>query len=182
MSLWGFLTSVLQIDLAQGLSVTGKFFFHRKATIQYPEVRPEPAGRFRGMFGFSEERCIVCHICAKACPIDIIHIADHFEEVEVDGKKKKKKVLDRYDIDVKRCMFCGLCEEACPTEPVAIWLTTKSYETAAYERNEQLYFDKERLQNWEGVKPYPGVVPPNMGQMPNDPTGASSAGPEEQKR
>jgi formate hydrogenlyase subunit 6/NADH:ubiquinone oxidoreductase subunit I len=79
-------------------------------------------------------------------------------------------------------MFCGLCEEACPTEPVAIWLTTKSYETAAYERNEQLYFDKERLQSWEGVKPYPGVVPPNMGQMPNDPTGASSPGPEEQKR
>jgi formate hydrogenlyase subunit 6/NADH:ubiquinone oxidoreductase subunit I len=78
-------------------------------------------------------------------------------------------------------MFCGLCEEACPTEPVAIWLTTKSYETAAYERNEQLYFDKERLQNWVGVKPYPGVVPPNKGQMPDNPT-ASSVGSEEQKQ
>ncbi len=173
MSVRGFLSSVFQIDLAEGLAVTGRYLFHRKATQQYPEVKPEPKDRFRGMFGFSEERCIVCHNCAKACPIDIIHIADHFEEVEVDGKKKKKKVLDRYDIDVKRCMFCGLCEEACPTEPLAIWLTSKSYEASAYERNERLYFTKERLQSWEGVRPYPGVATPDEGQMPDDPTGAS---------
>jgi NADH-quinone oxidoreductase subunit I len=143
--------------------------------IQYPDRKPVPTVPRNA--GFSEERCIVCHNCAKACPIDIIHIADHFEEVEIDGKKKKKKVLDRYDIDVKRCMFCGLCEEACPTEPLAIWLTTKSYETAAYERNEQLYFDKKRLQSWEGVKPYPGVVHPDAGQMPGNHR-ASSVGPE----
>ena len=173
MSFWGFLASVVPVELAQGLGVTGRFFFKRKATIQYPEVKLLPKERFRGMFGFSEERCIVCHSCAKACPIDIIHIADHFEEVEVEGKKRKMKVLDRYDIDVKRCMFCGLCEEACPTKPVAIWLTTRSYETAAYERNEHLYFNKERLQSWDGVRAYPGVVTPAKGQMPNDPTGGS---------
>ena len=173
MSFWGFLASVVPVELAQGLGVTGRFFFNRKATIQYPEVKPVPKERFRGMFGFSEERCIVCHSCAKACPIAIIHIADHFEEVEVDGKKRKKKVLDRYDIDVKRCMFCGLCEEACPTKPVAIWLTTRSYETASYERNERLYFTKERLQDWDGVHAYPGVVTPAEGQMPDDPTGGS---------
>ncbi len=181
MSILAFLSSVLQIDLAEGLSVTGKFLFHRKVTQQYPEVKPEPKERFRGMFGFSEERCIVCHNCAKACPIDIIHIADHFEEVEVEGKKKKRKVLDRFDVDVKRCMFCGLCEEACPTDPVAIWLTTKSYEASAYERNERLYFTKERLQSWDGVRPYPGVVPPNEGQMPDDPTGSASGEAEEPK-
>lgn len=171
MSLWGLFASLLPFDLAQGLGVTGKYLFRRKVTIQYPEKKPVPADRFRGMFGFSEQRCIVCHACAKACPIDIIHIADHFVETEVDGKKRKKKVLDQYDIDVKRCMFCGLCEEACPTQPVAIWLTTKSYEGSAYERNERLYFTKERLQSWDGVVPYPGVVPPDRGMLPEDPTG-----------
>jgi NADH-quinone oxidoreductase subunit I len=171
MSLWGLFASLLPFDLVQGLGVTGKYLFRRKVTIQYPEKKPVPADRFRGMFGFSEERCIVCHACAKACPIDIIHIADHFVEIEVDGKKRKKKVLDQYDIDVKRCMFCGLCEEACPTQPVAIWLTTKSYESSAYERNERLYFTKERLQSWDGVVPYPGVVPPAQGMLPDDPTG-----------
>jgi NADH-quinone oxidoreductase subunit I len=174
MSLWALIASVLPVDLAKGLSVTGKYLFRRKATVQYPEARVEPPDRFRGMFGFSEERCIVCHNCAKACPISIIHIRDHFEEFEIEGKKKKKKVLDRYDIDVKRCMFCGLCEEACPTTPLAIWLTTKTYETSAYERNERLYFTKERLQGWEGVRAYPGVVAPDAGQMPDDPKASAS--------
>jgi NADH-quinone oxidoreductase subunit I len=176
MSFWGLFASLLPFDLAQGLGVTGKYLLRKKVTIQYPDKKKEPADRFRGMFGFSEERCIVCHACAKACPIDIIHIADHFVEIEVEGKKRKKKVLDQYDIDVKRCMFCGLCEEACPTQPVAIWLTTKSYESSAYERNERLYFTKERLQSWDGVVPYPGVVPPAQGMLPEDPTGGTGKG------
>jgi NADH-quinone oxidoreductase subunit I len=169
----------LPLDLAKGLGVTGRYLFRKKATIQYPEQRREPADRFRGMFGFDENRCIVCHACAKACPIGIVHISDHFEELEVDGKKKKRKVLDRYDIDVKRCMFCGLCEEACPTEPVSIWLTTKTYETAAYERNERLYFTKERLQSWDGVTPFPGVRTPRTGMLPADPKGEKGAQPGE---
>ncbi len=179
MSLKDRILAWIPLELVQGLGVTGKYLFRKKVTVQYPERRLQPKDRFRGMFGFSEERCIVCHNCAKACPIDIIHIADHFEEFEVDGKKRKKKVLDRFDIDVKRCMFCGLCEEACPTKPLAIWLTTKTYETAAFERNERLYFDKARLQNWDGVLPFPGVKAPADGGMPENPrAGKKAAGGE----
>ena len=73
-------------------------------------------------------------------------------------------------------MFCGLCEQACPTEPKSIWLTTKSYEGSVYERNEGLYFDKERLASWDGFKAFPGVVSPIEGQMPDDPLGKKSPG------
>ena len=38
-----------------------------------------------------------------------------------------------------------------------------------YERNEGLYFDKERLANWEGVKAFPGVILPIDGQDPSSP-------------
>jgi len=167
-----FFSGLITTDLFKGLAVTGGYLFRRKETIQYPERKMEPKDRFRGMFGYDLERCIDCHLCAKACPIDIIYIADH---TDVDPEtKKKKKVIDRYDIDVKRCMFCGLCEEVCPTEPKSIWLTTKTYEGATYERNNELYFSKERLMSWEGVQPFPGVLTPAEGQLPDDPTGAKA--------
>lgn len=169
MSFWGILASVIPLDLLTGLKTTGKHLFARKVTVQYPEQRQEPSPRFRGMFGYSLERCNVCRGCEKACPINIIHIESHWEEYEVDGKKRKRQVIDRYDIDVKRCMFCNLCAEACPTE--AIWLTTKTYEAAAYERNQALYFDKDKLMRWDGIKPFPGVKPPAEGGLPLFPIG-----------
>jgi NADH-quinone oxidoreductase subunit I len=169
MALREFLDRLVPLDLFRGLKVTGGYFFRRKETVQYPEKRLEPSDRFRGMFGYDEQRCIDCGLCARACPIDIIFIED--ETVRDPETNKKKKVILRYDIDVKRCLFCGLCQEACPTEPRSVWLTSKSYEGATYERNEALYFDKERLQSWEGVQAYPGVKSPAEGQLPEDPLG-----------
>ena len=142
----------LLLDLFEGLKTTWRELFKPKVTIRYPEERNEPSDRFRGMFRFSFERCIACKLCAVACPIDIIYIDVHDETQEVDGKKKKVKVLDRYDIDVKRCMFCSLCEEACPTTPKSIWLTTKTYELAHYDRND-LYFNMQELEYWD-ERPY----------------------------
>ena len=141
----------LLLDLFEGLRVTWKNFWRPKVTVEYPEVKLEPSDRFRGMFRFSHERCIACKLCAMACPIDIIYIDVHDEQQEIDGKKKKVKVLDRFDIDVKRCMFCALCEEACPTTPKSICLTTKTYELSTYDRGE-LYFNMQELEYWS-VKP-----------------------------
>jgi NADH-quinone oxidoreductase subunit I len=145
-----FLDKFMLLDLFSGLGITWKNMWKKKVTVQYPEERWEPSDRFRGMFRLDEDRCIKCTICAKDCPIDIIYIDWHQEVNPVTGKKEK--FLTRFDIDVQRCMFCGLCEEGCPTEPKSIWLTTKSYELASYDRWGNLYFDMEGLMDWK-VRP-----------------------------
>ena len=145
-----FLDRILLLDLFAGLAITWRNLFRKKKTVQYPEERSEPAHRFRGMFRLDEERCIKCTLCAIDCPIDIVYIDWHSQLNEATGKKEK--ILDRFDIDVQRCMFCGLCEEACPTEPKSIWLTTKSYELATYDRWSHLYVDMEGLEHWK-VRP-----------------------------
>jgi NADH-quinone oxidoreductase subunit I len=146
-----FLDRILLLDLFAGLSLTARhLFFRKKETVQYPEERMEPSDRFRGMFRLDAERCIACTLCARDCPIDIIYI-DVSQRVNPDTGRKEK-VLDRFDIDVQRCMFCGLCEEGCPTEPKSIWLTTKSYELATFDRWQNLYVDMDGLEHWQ-VRP-----------------------------
>ena len=150
MKLKKWLDRLTLLDLFDGLGVTGRHLMKKKTTIQYPEEKKEPSDRFRGMFRLDEERCIKCTLCAKDCPIDIIYI-DVSQQVN-PATGKKEKVLDRFDIDVQRCMFCGLCEEGCPTEPKSIWLTTKTYELASYDRWQNLYVDMDELQEWK-VRP-----------------------------
>src|SRR6476620_12284529 len=120
----------------------GAALLEEEADDPVPQQKKIPSDRFRGMFRLDEERCIKCTLCAIECPINIIYIDWHNEKNEA---AKSVKVLDRFDVDLKRCMFCQLCEEACPTVPKSIWLTTKTYEMAAYDRNESLYLDIRKL-------------------------------------
>jgi len=158
--------NLLLIDFIVGLITSGKHVFRKKFTVEYPEKRLEPTDRFRGMFQYLPQVCNGCTGCARACPIGIIYIDWHWDKTP---EGKKKKVIDRYDIDVKRCMFCGLCEEACPLTPVPIRLTTKFYEGATYERNTELYFDMEKLHD------YTGIPDPEIPKKPEKPAPAPKA-------
>ena len=145
-----FLGRIMLLDLFAGLGITFRYMWKKKETVEYPEERLEPADPVRGMFRLDIDRCIKCTLCARDCPIDILYIDWHQEVNAATGKKEK--VLDRFDVDLQRCMFCGLCEEACPTEPKSIWLTTKTYELASYDRWQNLYVDMHQLEDWR-VRP-----------------------------
>ncbi len=102
----------------KGLSLTGRYFFRNKITIQYPEEETPISPRFRGMLALrrypnGEERCIACKLCEAVCPALAITIE---AEPREDGSRRTTK----YDIDVFKCINCGFCEEACPVDAIVL--------------------------------------------------------------
>lgn len=105
-------------ELFAGLFVTGRAFFTKKITIQYPEEETPISPRFRGMLALrrypnGEERCIACKLCEAVCPAAAITI--EAEERE-DGSRRTTK----YEIDAFKCINCGFCEEACPVDSIVV--------------------------------------------------------------
>jgi NADH-quinone oxidoreductase subunit I len=111
-----YLKSFLFLELLKGMNVTGRYFFRRKITVQYPEEKTPISPRFRGLhalrrYANGEERCIACKLCEAVCPALAITIES---EQRADGTRR----TTRYDIDLFKCIYCGFCEEACPVDSI----------------------------------------------------------------
>ena len=131
--------SLLLKEVLEGLAVTGKYFFARKITVQYPEEKTPQSFRFRGLHALrrypnGEERCIACKLCEAICPAMAITIE---AEPRDDGSRR----TTRYDIDLTKCIFCGFCEEACPVDAV---VETRVFEYHGEKRGD-LYYTKQML-------------------------------------
>ena len=126
-------------ELFQGLSVTLKYLFARKITVQYPEEKTPMSPRFRGLhalrrYANGEERCIACKLCEAVCPALAITIESNVSE---DGTRR----TSRYDIDLFKCIYCGFCEESCPVDSIVL---TDIHEFHMEEREESVV-DKSQL-------------------------------------
>jgi NADH-quinone oxidoreductase subunit I len=126
-------------ELFKGMSVTGRYMFARKITVQYPEEKTPQSFRFRGLHALrrypnGEERCIACKLCEAVCPALAITIESNQRD---DGSRR----TTRYDIDLTKCIFCGFCEEACPVDAI---VETRVYEYHGEKRGD-LYYTKPML-------------------------------------
>lgn len=134
-----FFKSFLLLELVKGMVLTGRHFFARKITVQFPEEKTPQGHRFRGLhalrrYANDEERCIGCKLCEAVCPAMAIHIET---EERADGTRR----TTRYDIDLVKCIFCGLCEEACPVDAI---VETRILEYHGEKRSD-LYYTKPML-------------------------------------
>lgn len=113
-----YIRSFLLLELLSGLKLTGKYFFKKKITVQFPEEHTPISPRFRGLLALrrypnGEERCIACKLCEAVCPALAITIESEPRE---DGSRR----TTRYDIDMFKCINCGLCEESCPVDSIVV--------------------------------------------------------------
>jgi len=126
-------------ELLRGMSLTLRYFFSKKITIQYPEQKTPQSPRFRGLHALrrypnGEERCIACKLCEAVCPAMAINI-------ESEQREDNTRRTTRYDIDLTKCIFCGFCEESCPVDSI---VETRQFEYHGEERGDLLY-TKEML-------------------------------------
>ncbi len=134
-----FFSSFLLAELWKGMALTGRHFWQRKITVQFPEEKTPLSPRFRGLHALrryenGEERCIACKLCEAVCPAMAITIES---EERGDGTRRTK----RYDIDLTKCIFCGFCEESCPVDSI---VETHIFEYHGEKRGD-LYFTKDML-------------------------------------
>ncbi|MBS0289334.1 MAG: NADH-quinone oxidoreductase subunit NuoI [Proteobacteria bacterium] len=137
--LFHYIKSFALWELLIGLKLTGKHFFARKITVQYPEEETPRSVRFRGIHALrrypnGEERCIACKLCEAVCPALAITIDSHERE---DGTRR----TTRYEIDLFKCIYCGFCEESCPVDSI---VETDLSHYAFLERGENI-LDKQKL-------------------------------------
>jgi NADH-quinone oxidoreductase subunit I len=108
-----------------GMRTTGRFLLENlrgeggatAVTRQYPEQPAEVVGeRQRGHLVNDAPKCIVCHACDTACPVDCFKMDG---ERDADNKMR----ASRFDIDLSKCIYCGLCVRACPTDSLSMTAT-----------------------------------------------------------
>lgn len=108
-------------------------------TIQFPkETMPIPeVARYQLQVDIDD--CIVCDLCAKACPVDCIDI-EQIKSSEAIGKTSdgsvKRLYAAKFDIDMAKCMYCGLCTVVCPTECITM---TDKYDRTTTQLTDLIY-------------------------------------------
>ena len=134
-----YIKSLFLLELLKGLQLTGRYFFAKKITVQYPEEKTPMSPRFRGLHALrrypnGEERCIACKLCEAVCPALAITIDSEPRE---DGTRRTTK----YEIDLFKCIYCGFCEESCPVDSI---VETREFEYVFEKRGEHI-MTKEKL-------------------------------------
>jgi len=136
------------LSILKGIWIILTHTFRRRETVQYPEEKPYLPPRYRGRIILSRdpdggERCVACHLCAAACPVDCIVLQAAQDE-------HGRRYPEFFRINFSRCILCGFCEEACPT--LAIQLTP-DFEMAEYRRQNLVYEKKDLLISGPGKYP-----------------------------
>ena len=126
-----------------GLLVTLKTTFRTPVTDEYPfpMKRKELADKYMGFpaltwdFDVSEPYCTGCMVCVRECPTQCMSAEMGDNPLHAEGKSRRRKIVDTFEINLGRCILCGLCVDVCNFDAIEM---SHEHELSKYRRNDNV--------------------------------------------
>ena len=120
--------------------MTLKSTFRKPVTAEYPvpEKRFELDPRYMGFPALmwdtevQEPYCTGCMVCIRECPTQCMTAQMKDNELFVEGKSRRRKIIDEFEINLSRCILCGICVDVCNFDAIEM---SHEHELGKYERN-----------------------------------------------
>ena len=130
------------IGFLEGLIVTLKTALRRPVTAQYPDPskRLEIADRYMGFpaltwdYDVGEPYCTGCMVCIRDCPTQCMSATMKDNTLHAEGKSRRRKIVDDFEINLGRCILCGICVDVCNFDAIEM---SHDHELSKYERKRQ---------------------------------------------
>ncbi|MFH1141204.1 MAG: NADH-quinone oxidoreductase subunit I [Chloroflexota bacterium] len=122
----------------KGLMTTLVEFFHPVVTAQYPREHLPLAPRFMGFPVLTwddkvgEPYCTGCMVCVRNCPTQCMSVTMKDNPLLQEGKSKRRKIMEEFEINLGRCIVCGICVEVCNFDAI---LMSHEHELSVVARN-----------------------------------------------
>ena len=128
------------VGFLTGLIVTLKTTFRKPVTAQYPlpQKRLEIADRFMGFpaltwdYDVGEPYCTGCMVCIRDCPTQCMSATMKDNPLRTEGKSRRRKIIDVFEINLGRCILCGICVDVCNFDAIEM---SYEHERSKYERD-----------------------------------------------
>ena len=124
----------------EGLKVTLKTASRKPVTAQYPEPdkRLDIDERYMGFpallwdYTVDEPYCTGCMVCIRECPTQCMSATMVDNPLHAEGKSKRRKIVDDFEINLGRCIVCGICVDVCNFDAIEM---SHEHELGKYARN-----------------------------------------------
>ena len=122
----------------KGMVLTIASVFKKPVTDQYPNEPRKLQDRYMGFpaltwdFDVEEPYCTSCMVCIRQCPTQCMSATMKDNPLQKEGKSKRRKIVDTFEINLNRCILCGICVNVCNFDAIVM---SHEHEMSVYERN-----------------------------------------------
>ena len=122
----------------KGMFVTLKSTFKKPVTDQYPNKRRPVEARYMGFpaltwdYEVIEPYCTACMVCIRDCPTQCMTASMKDNVLYKEEKSHRRKIVDKFEINLNRCILCGICVEVCNFDAIVM---SHEHEMSVHERN-----------------------------------------------